>query len=133
MNYNEFLEQIKELDFQELREAQPQYMEFVIATNHLDSLSSILESYYGVAYTSPEQRPSKQSQKYADPYGGIRKGQTLYCLNRGGVFRCALLWPWGDGKATTIKIIQGKNKGIGTRTESVWQRITRLYRVLADR
>jgi hypothetical protein len=126
MNHNEFLEQIKELEFKELREHQPEYIEFVIATHHLKSLSSILESYYGAAYASPEERPSKQAKKYADPYGGIGKGQTLYYLNRGEAFHCALLWPWGDGKATTIKIIQGENKGIGDRTKSVWQRITRL-------
>jgi hypothetical protein len=126
MNHNEFLEQIKELEFKELREDQPEYIEFVIATHHLKSLSSILESYYGAAYASPEERPSKQAQKYADPYGGIEKGQTLYYLNRGEIFYCALLWPWGDGKATTVKIIQGENKGIGTRTKSFWQRVTGL-------
>ncbi len=126
MNYNEFLEQIKELEFNELREDQPEYIEFVIATHHLKSLSSILESYFGAAYASPEERPSKQAQKYADPYGGIGKGQTLYYLNRGEIFYCALLWPWGDGKATTVKIIQGENKGIGIRTKSFWQRVTGL-------
>jgi hypothetical protein len=112
MNYNEFLEQIKKLECMELREDRPEYTELVIATNHLKSLISILESYYGAAYASPEERPSKQAQKYADPYGGIRKGQTLYYSDRGDVFQCALLWPWGDGKATTVKIIQGENKGI---------------------
>ncbi|MBW1910723.1 MAG: hypothetical protein JRJ11_14485 [Deltaproteobacteria bacterium] len=126
MNYNEFLERIKELDFEELREDQPEYMEFVIATNHLNRLSSILESYYGAAYASPEEQPSKQAQKYADPNGGIRKGQTLYYLKSGEVFHCALLWPWGDRKSTTIKFFQGEKKGTGTRTERVWQRITRL-------
>ncbi|MBW1703262.1 MAG: hypothetical protein JRJ50_14325 [Deltaproteobacteria bacterium] len=115
MNYNEFLERIKELDFEELREDQPEYMEFVIATNHLNRLSSILESYYGAAYASPEEQPSKQ-----------RKGQTLYYLKSGEVFHCALLWPWGDRKSTTIKFFQGEKKGTGTRTERVWQRITRL-------
>jgi hypothetical protein len=116
MDYNEFLKQIKELEFKELREDQPEYMEFVITTDYLESLSSILESYYGDAYASPEKRPSKQAQKYADPYGGIRKGQTLYYLNREDIFYCALLWPWGDGKTTTVKIFQGENKSIGTST-----------------
>jgi len=110
MNYNEFLEQIKVLEIKELREEQPEHMEFVIGTNHLNRLSSILESYYGAAYASSEEQPSKQAQKYADPYGGIRKSQTLYCLQSGEVFHCALLWPWGDGKSITIKMFQGENK-----------------------
>ncbi len=111
MNYNDFLEQIKELEFEELREDQPEYMEFVIGTNHLNRLSSILESYYGAAYASPDKKPSRQAKKYADPYGGIKKGQTLYYLDTGEVFHCALLWPWGNGQATTVKIIQGETKG----------------------
>jgi len=125
MNYNEFLERIKELGFEDLREDRPEHMEFVIGTNHLNRLISIVESYYGAAHTSSEEKPSRQARKYADPYGGIRKGQTLYYLKSGEVFHCVLLWPWRDGKATTIKIIQGENKASGTRTESVWQRVTR--------
>ncbi len=109
MNYNDFLKQIKELGFEELREDQPEYMEFVIGTNHLNRMSSILESYYGAAYASPEKKPSRQAKKYADPYGGIKKGQTLYYSDKGEVFHCALLWPWGDGKAITVKIYQGDN------------------------
>ncbi|MEE8416804.1 MAG: hypothetical protein V3S05_11065 [Desulfobacterales bacterium] len=107
MNYNDFLKQIKELGFEELREDQPEYMEFVIGTNHLNRLSSILESYYGAAYASPEKKPSRQAKKYADPYGGIKKGQTLYYSDKRGVFHCALLWPWSDGKTITVKIILG--------------------------
>ena len=106
MNYNEFLEQIKELRFEELREDKPEYMEFVIGTNHLNRLSSILESYYGVACASPEKKPSRQAKKYADPYGGIKKGQTVYYLDKGEIFHCALLWPWGNGEATTVKIFR---------------------------
>ena len=109
MNYNEFLERIKELEFKELREDQPEYMEVVVATNHLDRLSSILESYYGAVYASPEEQPSKQAQKYADSSGGIRKGQPLYYLKSGKTFHCALLWPWGDGKSITIKFFQGES------------------------
>ena len=109
MNYNVFLEQIKELEFEELREDQSEYMEFVIGTNHWNRLSSILENYYGAAYASLDKKPSMQAKKYADPYGGVKKGQTLYYLDKGEVFHCALLWPWGNGNATTVKIFQGKN------------------------
>jgi hypothetical protein len=113
MDYNDFMEQIKKIEYKELREDQPEYMEFVIATNNLKNLSPIFESYFGAPCASPEERPSKQAKKYADPYGGIRKGQTLYYLNKGKIFYCALLWPWGDGESITIKIIQDENKGIG--------------------
>ncbi len=110
MNYNEFLKQINELRFEELREDRPEYMEFVIGTNHLNHLNSILESYYGAACSSPGKRPSQTAKKLADPYGGINKGQTLYHLDKGEVFYCALLWPWGNGQATTVKIYQGGKK-----------------------
>ncbi len=119
MNYNDFLEQIKELEFEELREDQPEYMEFVIRTNHLNRLSSIFESYYGAAHASPEKKPSRRAKKYAGPYGGIKKGQTLYYLDKVEVFHCALLWPWGNGEATTVKIYQGETKSTETRSEIV--------------
>ncbi len=110
MDYNEFLKQVKRLEFQELREDRPGYLEFVIATDYMSSLNSILESYYGAAYSPPEKEPPKHAQKYAEPYGGIQEGQTLYYLDSGDYFHCALLWPWGNGKSTTIKLFQdGKN------------------------
>ncbi len=107
MDYNEFLKQIKTLEFQELREDRPEYIEFVIATDYMANLTSMLESYYGPAYSPPEKTPSEQAQEYAGPYGGIQEGQTLYYLDCGDFFHCALLWPWGNGKSTTIKLFQG--------------------------
>jgi len=116
MDYNEFLKQIKQLEFQELREDRPEYIEFVMATDYMPSLTSILESYYGTAYSPPGKEPSEQAQKYADPYGGIEEGQTLYYLDCGDCFHCALLWPWGNGESTTIKIFQG-GRNIGNNEE----------------
>jgi hypothetical protein len=123
MTYDEFLEQIKQIEIDEMREDQPDYMEFVIGKNHMDSLSSVFESYYGTAYVPLGKWPSTQAKKYAAPHGGIRKGQALYCLNKVDVFHCALLWPWSGGKATTVKLFQGENKEIETSKQRVWQRI----------
>ncbi len=109
MNYNELLEQLRSLEIKEMREDQPEHMEFVITASRLDSLSSILKGFYGPASASPEEQPSNEAKKHAGPYGGIRKGQTLYYLNSGEVSHCALLWPWGDGQSITIKLYQDKN------------------------
>jgi hypothetical protein len=108
MDYKEFLKQVKRLEFQELREDRPEYIEFVMATDYMPSLTSILESYYGTAYSPPGKKPPEDAQKYADPYGGIEEGQTLYYLDCGDFFHCALLWPWGNGNSTTIKIFQAE-------------------------
>jgi hypothetical protein len=123
MTHDEFLEQIKQIEIDEVREDQPDYMEFVIGKNNMDSLSSVLESYYSTACVPLGESPSSQAKRYAAPHGGIRKGQALYCLNKGDVFHCALLWPWSGGKATTVKLFQGDNKENETSKQSVWQRI----------
>jgi hypothetical protein len=119
MDYNEFLKQVKTLEFQELREDRPEYIEFVIATDYMPNLTSVLESYYGAGYSPPEKNPPEQAQKYADLYGGIQEGQTLYYLDCDDIFHCALLWPWGNGQSTTIKLFQGGKKQVDNDNEFI--------------
>jgi len=123
MTYVEFLKELQTVEFQESREDNPEYKEFIVTANHFTRLTSILQDFYGTAFSPPEERPSKQAKTFADPYGGIQKGQTLYYKSSNETSYWALLWPWGDGKSTTIKLFQGEIKGPVENGASLSQRI----------
>jgi branched-subunit amino acid aminotransferase/4-amino-4-deoxychorismate lyase len=99
----------KELDsiiFETLRVDTDTYFEAVIVREHLQSLAQRLAARLGAPLLPPEDRLPQTVQKIIKEYGGIREGQTLYCLSNGGATIVAMLWPWQDGSHTTLKMLQ---------------------------
>ncbi len=123
MTYTKLLEDVKKLEIEELRADSSEMLEFAIRTDYLSQLNGILESYFGPPLKPPNKRPSRQEVIYASPYGGIRRGQTLYCIERDTVLNIALLWPWGDGTCVTVKIIQDEKSKFEIPSESLSQKI----------
>ncbi len=124
MTYTELLEELKKMQIEEIRADSSEKLEFALRTDHLTQLNGILESYFGPPLKPLNERPSRQAIHYASPYGGIRRGQTLYCKEGDTVFDFALLWPWGDGTCVTVKIIQDEKSKFDTPPQSLWQKIS---------
>ncbi|HLD50406.1 MAG TPA: hypothetical protein VJC08_04340 [bacterium] len=110
MIYSEFIEEIKKIKFLEKRVDSPNLLEFVINQEQLNTLTPMLQSYFGLPLKPAGQAPSREANTYSAAYGGIKKNQTLYYLDPGAVNHCALLWPWSDGKWITVKIAQVPKK-----------------------
>ena len=126
MTHSQLLEELKKVDIEEIRADTTEKFEFALRTDYLTQLNGILQRYFGPPLKPPNERPSRQAAYYASSYGGIRRGQTLYCREGETVFDFALLWPWGDGTYVTVKILQDEKSKFDTPPEGLWQKISRI-------
>ena len=111
MTFTELLAEVPKLKCEEQRAQAADYLEVVVAPETLVSLHKILATYFGLPLKPEGHSPSGEARRYAEPYGGIRKDQTMYFRQDGDFSQCALLWPWGSGTRVTVKIIQSKGAG----------------------
>lgn len=110
MTYPEFIEEIKKVKFWEKRVDAPNLLEFVIEQEHLNTLTMLLQNYFGLPLKPAGHAPSREANAYSAAYGGIQKNQTLYYRDSSALTHCALLWPWSDGKWITVKLAQVPKK-----------------------
>lgn len=110
MTYLQLLEKVKQLKLQEIRKDSMNLLEVVVSIESLKQVCSVLESYFGVPFKPAGKKPNAEIQKKTASLGGIRENQTLYFVEEKGIFNCAMLWPWSDGKLVTIKIAQYEQK-----------------------
>ena len=106
MTFNELLGEIQKVPHQEMRACEEDYLEMVFAQNTLGVVVPVLEGYFGVPLKPAGAGSSKDANKHAEPYGGIQANQTMYFRPGERGSELALLWPWGSGAATTVKIIR---------------------------
>jgi hypothetical protein len=107
MTFQELVQEVKRLRFQETRSETEDYLEFVVDVPSVETLQRVLEAHFGPAFKPAGKNPSKESKKYSEKYGGVESNQVLYYVEREGVSHCALLWPWGSGQAVTVKLAEG--------------------------
>lgn len=105
MTFEELTEKISALECEEVRTRNESFLEVVVARTRLPELAETLKAYFGEPFKPEGQKPSRESDKYANPYGGARKDQTLYRRTEGDP-ATAILWPWGSGTRITVKIIK---------------------------
>ncbi len=106
MNYSELLKEVKTVPYKELRNDTPELLELVIIKDALNQVSGILEHHFGKPLKPAGVDSSQEAKQVADSLGGIRRDQTLYYLEQGGMSHCAMLWPWGNGISITLKVFQ---------------------------
>ncbi|HTZ10940.1 MAG TPA: hypothetical protein VMD04_00975 [Candidatus Margulisiibacteriota bacterium] len=106
MDFTKIKEDIKGISFASLRMDCDNNFEAVVVREELERLTCRLEEFFGLPVFPSKNRLSLQIRQTVESYGGILPGQTLYFSNgsEGTVF--AMLWPWKDGKRTTLKIIK---------------------------
>lgn len=106
MTFEEFLCEVKNIRCQETRAWTDKYCEVVVASADLEAMAVVLQSYFGPPLKPKGERPSKEANAFAEPYGGIFDSQTMYFHKNGQGSELALLWPWGSGLSVTVKIIK---------------------------
>lgn len=120
MIFAELLTQVQKLKCEEQRVQTVDYLEVVMAKEGLESLHRVLEAYFGAPFKPEGHAPSREASQFAAPYGGIRKEQTMYFRQTGGVEECAFLWPWGSGTRITVKLILASSSGVEEKGKGFW-------------
>jgi hypothetical protein len=95
------------------RARRDQYVELVFPTKETDQWAAKIQESLGEASKPPGQSATKEQEKITKDFGGIQKGQTLFCKSRDEEYIIAMFWPWGNGEHTTLKlaIAQAPKKG----------------------
>ncbi len=106
MTFEELLSEIAKIKCREMRVRTENALEVVIAKADLGPLTAALESYFGPPLKPEGAAPSRDASGYAEPYGGIRRDQTMYFRKSESRSDIALLWPWGSGNVLTIKVFR---------------------------
>lgn len=104
MDFAAIKTEIKNIELDTMRADNDDYLEVVFKRGSMDKVISSLENLLGKAVWPSKERLSKDAQRIADNFGGLRKGQTLFFASREGVCVFAMLWPWQDGERITLKM-----------------------------
>ena len=100
------MEKIEKIPFSESRINAVNIKEFVVKSDFMTELQSVFQNFFGAAFKAQGSSPTFADKKRAAFLGGIRENQTLYYAEREGLAHCAMLWPWSDGRRTTVKLAQ---------------------------
>jgi hypothetical protein len=123
MTFKDLIAQVQTVKIEESRAQTEAYFEAVISKATLEPLGKILTDYFGTPLKPEGHSPSGEANRRAEPYGGIRKDQTMYFRQDAEHAECALLWPWGSGTRITVKISQAKSSGSGGSLASLLKNI----------
>lgn len=104
MTLNELAEKIAGLNVYQAREVRDDYQERVIFNADIPQWNAILKEFLGPPVKPAGVPPSGNDLVLCQIYGSIMKNQVLYRKAFGDVTILAMLWPWLDGKHTTLKI-----------------------------
>lgn len=106
MTFPELLAEVQKLKREEQRAQTEESLEIVVSKDGLDLLNEVLTGYFGPPLKSKGHAPSRDANRRAKPYGGIRRDQTMYSRSDTVHSEYAFLWPWGNGTRITVKILQ---------------------------
>ena len=106
MNYDFFLEELKKIPCIELRSEDPEFFELVVKLSEIYKVNSVLETFFGKPLKPCGEKPTSESKKKAEAYGGVRDDQTLYYLEAEELYYYSLIWPWANGQSATVKVIR---------------------------
>jgi hypothetical protein len=105
MEFDAVKSEVKEVNLDKLRTDADNYFEAVVIKDEMQKLTQSLEKFFGSpAWPAPGSRLSLSMKQAVDRCGGIMPGQTLYFWSQGKDEVFAMVWPWQDGKHTTVKI-----------------------------
>lgn len=110
MTFSDLTAQIKKLPLEEVRSESAGLFECVFNTGSSEKLTALLESFFGPALKPSGQNPTRELEACSAAFGGVRKNQTLYYVEKAGIFHCAMIWPWSDETKATLKIFPAKSK-----------------------
>jgi len=106
MQFQEIKSKLDGITYDTLRIDCDNHFEAVILKEELNKLTRRLEGFFGSPVWPSKNRLPFQIRQTIESFGGILSGQTLYFCQQGRETVFAMLWPWEDGKRTTVKIIK---------------------------
>ena len=106
MQFEEIRNEVKKIPLDTLRLDADNNFEAVVVKEEIEKLKMRLEKFFGAPAFPSAHSLTFQIRQVIDGFGGIQPGQTLYYWNQGTETIFAMLWPWQDGRRTTLKIIQ---------------------------
>ncbi len=95
---------IKLLDIREERTLSDDYCEVVFKNTDMVKWTSMLAESLGQPVKPAGKKPASEDLKVTKDFSGIHVNQTLYKKEIDGVTVIAMLWPWGSGDLTTLKL-----------------------------
>ncbi|MCD4814239.1 hypothetical protein K8S19_11175 [bacterium] len=95
---------LKSLKKQEERKIEADCLDLVFYTRDTAQWLETLESLLGAPLKAPGQSAPKEAKQIAKNYGGIQKEQCLFKQDHDQSMIVAMLWPWQNGKCTTLKM-----------------------------
>lgn len=104
MQFNELIQELKQLNFESWRKETGDYFEAVVLKSGLPGLAGRLNNWFGQPVFPAKTKLPSSIEKITNEFGGIRPGQTLYLWQEGKDLILAMLWPWQDKEHTTVKI-----------------------------
>jgi hypothetical protein len=104
MTWDELVSAVKQVKLIEMRGQKDKYLEVVVAVDDLAPVTDLFNTYFGAPFKATGDRPSREADVYAGPFGGVQTGQMLYIKKVEDLVQGALLWPWGNGSSVTVKI-----------------------------
>ena len=106
IEFDDIRETLKSISFDSTRIDCDNFFEGVIVANEVKKLTDRLERFLGEPVWPSKNRLSFAVQAAVESYGGLMPGQTLYYAGQDSNAVLAMVWPWRDGKHTTIKVIK---------------------------
>lgn len=106
MEFDELREALKGVVFDSKRVDCDNFFEAVVVHEEMQKLVERLRRFLGEPVWPSKNRLSFDMEKRVEEAGGLMPGQTLYYTGSGENTVFAMLWPWQDGKHTTVKIIK---------------------------
>ena len=106
MEFSRVKEEIKRIGFTETDADSDNLFEGTVLKDKVGTVLSTLQGFFGEPAWPSKNRLTLRMEKLIKQYGGIMAGQTLFLENQENEVLFAMLWPWKDGKHTTVKIIQ---------------------------
>ena len=106
---DEIMELCRFLPINETRSLKSDYKEFVVTVHEKDKWEFAFCRCLGHAVCAEGKGPEKDDAKLTEPFGGIRRDQTLYKATGQDFVTIVMLWPWMDNEHITIKIAKVNN------------------------
>jgi len=106
MQFSDVRKEMESITFDTLRVDADDYFEAVITNGEIAKLTPKLERLFNLPAPSPQEELPSKVKKVIQDFGGIGGGQTLYFADKGENVIFAMLWPWSDGRHTTVKIAE---------------------------
>jgi hypothetical protein len=106
MVFKSLKQDIKLMAFDSVRRDEADYFEAVFFKQDLIKVVAKVSNALGEILYPSSKSLDKKFENFILEYGGIQKGQSLYCKESGDFIVLAMFWPWQDGEHITLKLVK---------------------------